>query len=189
MNKHHILQFEISVHDLESVQIVQAAEQLFEDAADDFFVEMLSGFDEINYRASIAKLCYNLIVPLPLENLVQLDDVGVIQLFEQLELSEDLVHLGVVKIIFFDAFDCPDLLGFEADCFEDAAVGALSDFLLHFVVVSYIFFSKENELLLVDLYSSEIIILYLSGNDELLQRRLELKQLVHHRTPPYRSNF
>ena len=112
-----------------------------------------------------------------------------IQLFEQLEFCEDLVHLGVVKIIFFDAFDSPYLSGFEAEGFIDAAVGAFSDFLLHFVMVSYSFFSKENELLLIYLYSSEIIILYLFGNDELLQSRLELKQLVHPRTPPNCSNF
>jgi len=70
MNEHHILQLEISVHDFESMQIIQAAEQLFQDTANDFFVEVLSRLDKINYRASITKLCYNLIVSLPLENFI-----------------------------------------------------------------------------------------------------------------------
>ena len=147
------------MHDLEYVEIVQTTEQLFQNTADDVLVQVVSRFDEINYGASVTKFCHNLVVSIPLKNLIQLDYIRMIQLFQQVKFCKNLVHLEVINILFFNAFDCPYFVCFETDGFVNTAVRPLSNFLVHCVIAPYIFFPQKNELLLIYLYSS-IIILY-----------------------------
>lgn len=61
-------------------------------------------------------------------------------------------------MFFFDALNRPYLPSVETDGSIDTAVWTFSHLLLNFIAISNIFFSKENEFLLIDLYSSKIFI-------------------------------
>lgn len=67
------------MHYFESVEIVEAAEELFEYAPDYALVEMLPGLDEIDDRTPFTKLSHNLVGSIPFKHFIQLDNIGVIQ--------------------------------------------------------------------------------------------------------------
>jgi len=52
-----IFKFNISVHNMHAVEIIQAIQQLFEDHFDYDLIETLAGFDEIDDRTPLTKLC------------------------------------------------------------------------------------------------------------------------------------
>ena len=61
-------------------------------------------------------------------------------------------------MFFLYTLNCPYIFTVKADGFVNATVWTSSNFLLDFVIISDIFFSKEDKFLLVDLYSSKIVI-------------------------------
>lgn len=68
--------------DVEGMEIVEAAEQLFEDDFDDVLVEVLALLDEVDDGAASAVLCYHVIPIFALEHLVELYDIGMVQLLQ-----------------------------------------------------------------------------------------------------------
>ena len=138
--------------DVEGMEIVEAAEQLLEDDFDDVLVEVLALLDEVDDGAASAVLCYHVIPIFALEHLVELNDIGMIQLLQQLQFCKDRCLLVLAESLLLYNLDGPFFARLEADGAIDAAEGALSNYLLKLVVSLYIFIAQLNELLLADLY-------------------------------------
>lgn len=122
------------------MQVVQTAEQLFENDSDDVFVEMGPYFDEVDDRSTAAQFGDHLEVVLALEHLVQLDYVGMVQLLEQLQLSKHLLHLRTDDRVLPDHLHCALFVSQQTDCLVHAAKGTSSNFILETVILCYAFF-------------------------------------------------
>lgn len=106
----------------DGVQVVEAAQQLLQNSPDGVLVELGPGLDEVDDGAPVAELSYHLIPFIPLEHLVEFDDVGVIHFLEELQLCKNFVLLGLAEVLLLDDLDRPGLPGSKALGSVDAAI-------------------------------------------------------------------
>ena len=172
-----VLELDVPMHDVEGMEVVEAAEQLPEDGLDDVFVEVLALLYEVDDRAAPAVLRYHLVTILALEHLVQLNDVRVVQLLQQLQLREHRRLLVLAKPLLFYDLDGAFLARLEAKGAVDAAEGAFAHNLFELVVSLYIFIAQLDELLLADLNPPLLGVHHLLGHHVVLYRRLELEHI------------
>ncbi len=87
-NKDHILQLDVSMNYTNSMKIVETSQQLLENRLNNMLVKLRTRFNKIYNWTPIAELCHHLVTIVPIEHLIQLNDVGVIHFFQQLQLSK-----------------------------------------------------------------------------------------------------
>ena len=76
--KKNILWFEISMNDIIFVAIINAREHLFDEHGSILFSELTSGHDLVEQLTTLADISDDVVPLLVLEELVHLDDVGVV---------------------------------------------------------------------------------------------------------------
>lgn len=81
------------MHDPECMQVVEAPEELPQDNLNCILIEELALLDKIYDRPSFTELGYDLISISCLEHFIQFDNVGVIHLFQKLQLGKHLFLL------------------------------------------------------------------------------------------------
>ena len=96
--------------DLDGVEVIEAAQQLLQDDLDDTLIEFVPGLDEVNEGPPVAELHDHLVSVVPLEHLVQFDDVGMIHLLEQFQFCEDLISLSPFQNFLLDDLDGPEFI-------------------------------------------------------------------------------
>lgn len=109
---------------------------------------MRTRFNEVNDRATIAKLCYHLIAVVPFKDLVKFYDVGVVHLLQQLQLSKYLIPLALYQMFLLDDLDCSQLLGFQANGSVDTTIGTFPHDFLKLIVLFDVLLPQMNKLLL-----------------------------------------
>ena len=87
IQKHYIVQFDIAMHDPPLMQIRQSAQQLLGNPHHQQLRKLLQSFNQIDHRPAPAELHHNVVVRFVIKYLIQLNDVGMIQLREQTELG------------------------------------------------------------------------------------------------------
>lgn len=94
-----VLRLEVPVADAELVDVVDARDELLEVLAGLLFLQPLVLHDLVEELAAFHELHHQVQVLLGLDDLVDLHDVGVVQLLEDLDLATDALHV----LVLFDA--------------------------------------------------------------------------------------
>lgn len=112
--EHEVLRFDVSVRYLLRVQVLQRLEKLPHDERSDVLCEVLLINDELEELSTLAILQHEEAYFIPLPDLVQLDDVGVIKRLQDLH----FIHkcLQVLHALLLDGLDRELLLCLPLNC-------------------------------------------------------------------------
>mmetsp|Transcript_49296 Transcript_49296/g.127067 ORF Transcript_49296/g.127067 Transcript_49296/m.127067 type:complete len:319 (-) Transcript_49296:51-1007(-) len=123
---------EVSMADVVLVHVVDGAENVLHDSRRLHLGEVARVDDAVEQLTTIADLHHQINIPLVLERLMQLDDVGMVHDLHDVDLAVKALH--VLHGGLWDRFQGPHRTGRLADALGDGAIGALPKFLLVDVV-------------------------------------------------------
>jgi len=106
-------------------------------------IEVLPCCDFIEKLATIDKLRNNIQLLWLIEVLIDLQDVGVVEILQDLDLVDHLFVIVFVHLILLEDFDCSFLFRNEVLAQADFSVRAVAEQLRYLVVVLYSFVSLE----------------------------------------------
>ena len=100
-----VLRLQVTMHDISLVAVVDAGEDLFHEDSSIALAELTTLEDLVEELTTFADLSNQVIALLILEELVHLDDVRVIDFFENIDLIEKHSLLVVVHVALTQDFD------------------------------------------------------------------------------------